>query len=92
MAAGKLPAPGTDLGPCKKKCRHKDCAETRRMAEATCPFCDETIGYDRRFYDDRARGLCHADCLEDDVAMLQEVQGFLGELRDLMKPHLTRSR
>lgn len=64
MAAGRLPAPGTDLGPCAEPCQHVDCAETRRMAESACEDCGKPIGYDVRFYN-TGPGLIHASCLED---------------------------
>lgn len=72
MAAGRLPNPGTEYGPCEARdCGHKDCAETRRMAAESCNRCGEAIGYDVRYYEtscypapDSARGLGHASCLE----------------------------
>ena len=75
MAAGRLPAPGTELGPCDPPtCIHRDCAETRRMAESACVSCGEPIGYEVRFYDHQRgelapgggirTGLAHAECLE----------------------------
>lgn len=67
MAAGILPAPGTELGPCKTMCSHTDCLETRRMAGTSCTICGEVIGYDRRFYDSRRHNsLTHALCLEEE--------------------------
>ena len=69
MAASFLSAPGTEYGPCVEPCAHTDCAHTRRMAAALCPFCDEPIGYERRYYNDGEPGgldLVHAVCLEDD--------------------------
>ncbi len=67
MAASILPKPGTEVGPCISLCKHKDCAETRRMAEAECSCCGKPIGYDVRFYDlinpmGRAKGLTHFLC------------------------------
>ena len=50
MAAGSLPEPGTEYGPCKDGCAHKDCAETRKMAAAICWRCEKAIAYNRRFY------------------------------------------
>lgn len=72
MAAGTLPAPGTEFGPCDPVCSHTDCAETRREAETSCYLCHEPIGYERRFYRDRhistgAWRYAHAACLEEDV-------------------------
>lgn len=67
MAAGILPKPGTELGPCEDHgCGHTDCAETRRMAAVICRLCGEPVGYERRFYDDEGR-LVHGACLEDSV-------------------------
>ncbi len=69
MAAGTLPEPGTEYGPCAEPCKHTDCAATREMVTATCRFCLEPIGYDRRFYrEGNGSGLVHASCLEDEVA------------------------
>jgi hypothetical protein len=70
MAAGILAKPGTDPGPCKGECHHRDCAETRRMAASTCRICGKPIGYERRFYrapDGPPGALLHAICLEDEV-------------------------
>lgn len=69
MAAIAIPAPGTRLGPCVRKCKHADCASQRRMAASACRMCDERIGYDRRFYQDPEappvlHALIHAECLE----------------------------
>lgn len=51
MAAITLPKPGTELGPCESAdCGHKDCALTREQAAAVCRYCNEPIGYDKRFY------------------------------------------
>ncbi len=68
MAASRLPAPGTDLGPCSSPCKHIDCDANRRMAADTCPYCKKPIGYDRRFYELRGGSvLAHAACHEDAV-------------------------
>ncbi len=64
MAAGILPKPGSEYGPCEGTCNHRDCAETRQTAAKVCEFCKMPIGYGVRFYDDVA-GICHANCLED---------------------------
>lgn len=64
MAAGVLPKPGTELGPCTEDCQHRDCAETRRMAESKCHLCGEPIDYGVRFYAD-ADQLSHARCAEE---------------------------
>jgi hypothetical protein len=63
MAAGTLPRPGSKYGPCEPSCEHRDCAETRRMAGAECPYGDGPIGYDRPFYQMES-GLEHAYCAE----------------------------
>lgn len=66
MAAGRLPAPGTDLGPCVGNCLHTDCAATRAQAHEICHFCRNQIGYETRFYvEATTRQLVHAACLED---------------------------
>lgn len=49
MAAGTLPRPGTDLGPCDDDCQHRDWAATREQAATECIHCDEPIGYDTPF-------------------------------------------
>lgn len=72
MAAGTLPLPGTEFGPCADDCAHRDCAETRAMAATTCWRCEQPIGYDRAFYrmnpgSEAAAGesyLVHAGCEE----------------------------
>lgn len=80
MAAGKLPEPGSEYGPCTDPCEHLDCAETRRMAETVCELCGKPIGYGARLYDrttpaqradnrpkhpsERTWALVHADCVE----------------------------
>ena len=50
MAAGVMPAPGTEYGPCEDECQHRDCAATRERAAFICRYCGEPIGYDTRFY------------------------------------------
>lgn len=77
MAAGILSGPGTEYGPCEGECQHRDCGETRRMAEAECAHCDKPIGYDVRFYRIReleeanniyaAQVFAHAACEEAKV-------------------------
>ncbi len=64
MAASRLPAPGTDLGPCLPSCKHTDCAATRMMAADRCAHCKQEIGYDRRFYEIPPSVLVHASCHE----------------------------
>ena len=41
MAASRLPAPGTEYGPCKNKCQHRDCQQMKDMAETKCGICDK---------------------------------------------------
>ena len=50
MAAGRLPEPGTEHGPCAEICKHLDCAESKRQAESACRICEKPIGYERGFY------------------------------------------
>lgn len=45
-----LAAPGDKFGPCKKPCKHTDCAASRKEAETPCIHCSKPIGYDTRFY------------------------------------------
>lgn len=45
MAAGRLSAPGSKLGPCAEPCAHIDCRESRAMAAALCVYCGEPIGF-----------------------------------------------
>ncbi len=47
MAATKIPAPGTKLGPCADECAHLDCRASREQATRVCGHCGEPIGYDR---------------------------------------------
>ena len=71
MAAGILSKPGSKFGPCRKPCAHLDCADTRKISGALCPYCSTPIGYDRRFYATRPDrsgpvvGYEHASCAED---------------------------
>jgi hypothetical protein len=76
MAAGRLPEPGTEFGPCEHDCEHKDCAETVAMAASICWRCERPIGFKRRFYrmqDGSEAGasgesyLVHAGCEEDAI-------------------------
>lgn len=68
MAAGVLQRPGSQLGPCKAACRHRDCGKTRADASSPCRFCQKPIGYDVGFYRSRWSGdLAHASCLEDAI-------------------------
>ena len=48
------------------------------MAAVDCPYCQEPIGYDKRFYcegDDPIHDLCHAFCLEEDIERVRREQG-----------------
>lgn len=76
MAAGSLPEPGTQYGPCVPTCKHIDCAATRATAGAPCRLCNEVIGYERAFYHERAESksvveardsFVHAVCAETEV-------------------------
>lgn len=68
MAAGVLPKPGTKVGPCKGRCKHRDCAQTRSEAASQCQFCAKAIGYGVGFYRSRLTGeLAHAFCFEEAV-------------------------
>lgn len=68
MAAGVLPKPGSKVGPCVKRCKHRDCAQTKQDAAEACRFCQKPIGYDVGFYRARLSGeLAHAFCFEDAV-------------------------
>lgn len=78
MAAGRLPKPGTQYGPCRAKCLHLDCETTRAEAASSCAICGKTIGYETPFYQrDSTEGatklrnasgkpyeLVHAECAE----------------------------
>jgi hypothetical protein len=63
MAAGTLPRPGTEYGPCEDDCEHTDCEATKTQAANECPLCHIQIGYGIRFYQ-RDDGLVHARCVE----------------------------
>lgn len=80
MAAGSLPTPGSKYGPCAgvttlalgAPCAHRDCAETRTMADTRCRICGEPIGYETGFFCESDGGarpfiLVHADCLYREV-------------------------
>lgn len=80
MAAGVIPDPGTEHGPCGPReadCSHRDCAAMRRGAACVCPACEKAIGYDRRYYanggpkDDQPE---HAVCLEDRIDREQKAR------------------
>lgn len=68
MAAGRLTAPGTKHGPCLHRCNHTDCKSTREMAAVECRICDEPIGYERSFFQEKAwTVLVHASCLYQEL-------------------------
>jgi hypothetical protein len=69
MAAGTLPSPGTEYGPCADSCQHRDCALTRSEAATGCKLCGEAIGYETRYYNDNEYGLVHARCLENKLGL-----------------------
>lgn len=63
-----IPEPGTNLGPCLKPCRHRDCAQSRADSEKICRYCEKPIGYETRYYADGPEGkpfsaLAHALCV-----------------------------
>jgi len=66
MAAGRIPAPGKQYGPCEGHCAHLDCAHSRSDAATACNLCGKPIGYEKRFYRE-GDVLSHADCLEDAI-------------------------
>jgi hypothetical protein len=68
MAAGQLQKPGTKYGPCKSDCTHRDCAETRTMAEALCRICSYRIGYETLFFQEGSvRALVHEACVAAEI-------------------------
>jgi hypothetical protein len=75
MAAGRLPEPGTEFGPCiDPACGHIDCAQTRQMAENLCKYCLKPVGYETRFYliadmvdDQPTKTTVHAYCHEEAI-------------------------
>ena len=71
MAAGRLPFPGTEYGPCSTPCEHKDCKATEQMSEMKCSYCEKPIGYETRFYQTSNHGepmkLVHATCHEEAI-------------------------
>lgn len=63
MAAGSLPAPGSEMGPClDENCGHRDCKATREMAAQDCTICGGIIGYNARFFRDNDGGEQHEKC------------------------------
>jgi hypothetical protein len=72
MAAGILAAPGTKVGPCRGKCQHIDCNETRERAESRCIYCREKVGYRVRVYqhgDYTVHARCHEEAAEANAAL-----------------------
>ena len=73
MAAGVLPYPdGSEHAPCSDACSHKDCNETKRLAQMECVYCGQRIGFDTRFYQEALPlptlpygTYSHAVCAED---------------------------
>lgn len=55
MAAAKIPAPGTQYGPCVDECKHLDCKASREQAAALCGLCKKPIGYETYWFVLRAR-------------------------------------
>lgn len=48
MAWTIIPEPDSSpTAPCAQ-CQHVDCAESRRIAESTCPGCHKVLGYERQ--------------------------------------------
>lgn len=64
MAAGILPRPGTQYGPCEQPCDHVDCRATRQDAASICVYCRREIGFGTRFYRTDLT-LVHAACAEN---------------------------
>lgn len=75
MAAGILPKPGTEVGPCATKCKHVDCAETRARAGSKCLYCNKRVGYGVRIYqhgDYTVHAACHEDAAERNATLFGE--------------------
>lgn len=83
MAAGTLPKPGSEYGPCvDENCGHRDCDSTRKMLDAKCKYCHEAIGCERRFYilPTEQTGqveLVHASCHEDAIETENQARTIL---------------
>lgn len=68
MASGMIANPGTKLGPCRKQCEHRDCAENRALVAKLCRICGKPIGYMTSFFqEDNWASVVHADCALDEV-------------------------
>jgi hypothetical protein len=66
MAYAIIARPGTEYGPCKEKCEHRDCAAVRKDAASLCTGCAKEIGYDKR-WSTYAGKYWHSVCLEQAV-------------------------
>lgn len=72
MAAGILPTPGSEHGPCTFKCKHLDCAETRNRAASRCIYCKKEVGFNVRVYqhgDYTVHARCHEEAAEVNAAL-----------------------
>lgn len=68
MAPGILHPIGSEYGPClDTNCDHKDCQQTRKMADVLCSYCTKRIGYERGFYMIEDNILVHSSCLENRI-------------------------
>lgn len=64
MASIFISPPGSKYGPCDGTCQHTDCQELRTIAASVCALCEQPIGYDQRFCQDREyTGYVHEICL-----------------------------
>lgn len=73
MAAGSIPKPGTQYGPCAGSCEHRDCAAMWRVMDSICHHCGSRIGYDKNFYDVGDGAHVHAVC--EETAIENEQKG-----------------
>ena len=62
MSSIRIPKPGTEYGPCIKKCVHTDCRASRIEATRLCLICGKEIGYDVDYYNDGPDAVKHAAC------------------------------
>jgi hypothetical protein len=72
MAAGILPRPGTEHGPCSTKCKHIDCTETRERAKSSCLYCRKPVGFGVRVYQHgeyTVHARCHEEAAENSAAL-----------------------
>ncbi len=71
MAASFISSPGTQFGPCIEPCHHTDCHALRLVAESSCTYCHEPIGYEKRYYHlgenavDETNIYAHAVCVDE---------------------------